>query len=277
MRARLFSVVLLLLALFLAGSGSVYAASAATQKTIVVAFSNDVKNPASVVRVNRVTTSDSVATVALQELIAGPNPEERANLHAFSELNGIFTGPPATVGGPDFTIQIANGVATVRFTRATASAGVMQDARIINEIKATLLQFPTIKSVTILTKDGNVFGSGKGDPQLHVDSVDIKVTPATLSTWTCGSYIQVVYTALFQVTPGSTGGVIDFAYSLNGGRTSTAEHLIILPGQKQTDYVFTWQGPLPADHTQPGAAMVKVTSPNDLLSAAVGPAGACRS
>ena len=110
----------------------------------------------------------------------------------------------------------------------------------------------------------------------RVTSVEMSVSPTTVSTWTCGSYIQVVYTATFHVVSGPSGGVIVFSYTLNNGRSQMSEKLTVLPGQHLSNYVFTWQGPLPADHTNPGPGGVMVTSPNQLISRIVSPTGACR-
>ena len=109
----------------------------------------------------------------------------------------------------------------------------------------------------------------------RVTSIDMSVTPATVSTWTCGSYIQVVYNAVFHVVSGPNGGTIVFSYTLNNGRSQTPEKLTIIPGQRQSNFVFTWQGSLPSDHTYPGPGGVLVTSPNYLLSQLVSPAGKC--
>ena len=109
-----------------------------------------------------------------------------------------------------------------------------------------------------------------------VTSISMSVTPATVSTWKCGSYIQVVYNAVFHVVSGPSGGTIVFSYTLNNGRSQTFEKLTIIPGQYLSNFVFTWQGSLPSDHTYPGPGGVLVTSPNYLLSQKVFPAGKCR-
>jgi hypothetical protein len=110
----------------------------------------------------------------------------------------------------------------------------------------------------------------------RVTSIEMFVTPTTTSTWKCGSYIQVVYNAVFHVVSGPTGGTIVFSYTLNNGRSQMPEKLTILPGQRQSNFVFTWQGSLPADHTYPGPGGVLVTSPNYMLSRMVSPSGGCR-
>src|SRR5579859_4599418 len=109
----------------------------------------------------------------------------------------------------------------------------------------------------------------------RVTSIDMSVTPTTVSIWKCGSFIQVVYNAVFHVVSGPNGGTIVFSYTVNNGRSQTAEKLTILPGQHLSNFVFTWQGSLPADHTYPGPGGVLVTSPNYLLSQMVYPAGKC--
>lgn len=109
-----------------------------------------------------------------------------------------------------------------------------------------------------------------------VTSIDMSVTPNTTSLWTCGSYIQVVYNAVFHVVSGPKGGTIVFSYTVNNGRSQTPEKLTILPGQRLSNFTFTWQGSLPADHTYPGLGGVLVTGPNALRSPMVKPAGVCR-
>jgi len=108
-----------------------------------------------------------------------------------------------------------------------------------------------------------------------VTSIDMSVTPTTVSLWKCGSYIQVVYNAVFHVVSGPNGGTIVFFYTINNGRIQTMANLTILPGQHLSNFVFTWQGSLPIDHTYPGPGGVLVTSPNSIVSKTVLPAGKC--
>ncbi len=108
-----------------------------------------------------------------------------------------------------------------------------------------------------------------------VTSIDMSVTPTTTSLWKCGSSIQVVYDATFHVVSGPHGGTMVFSYTLNNGRSQTSEKLTILPGQRLSNFVFTWQGSLPADHTAPGLGGVFVTSPNSIHSPMVSPFEKC--
>src|SRR5712692_119120 len=107
----------------------------------------------------------------------------------------------------------------------------------------------------------------------RVTSIAMSVTPTTVSLWKCGSYIQVVYNAVFHVVSGPNGGTIVFFYTVNNGRIQTMANLTILPGQHLSNFVFTWQGSLPIDHTYPGPGGVLVTSPNSIVSKTVLPAG----
>src|SRR5215472_16681767 len=99
-----------------------------------------------------------------------------------------------------------------------------------------------------------------------VTSIDMSVTPTTTSIWKCGSFIQVVYNAVFHVVSGPNGGTIVFSYTVNNGRSQTPAKVTILPGQHQSNFVFTWQGSLPSDHTFPAPGGVFVTSPNHFIS-----------
>jgi hypothetical protein len=136
-------------------------------------FPDSASNFAAVFPVQRVSPSLAVGTFSIQLLIAGPTLTERSNGY-FSELNSILTGPsncsaPFPTGGPDFKLALnkkgtkdEQGTATLQFCRATNSPGIGADARIQAEITATLEQFPNIKKVVILTKDGHCFGDASG-------------------------------------------------------------------------------------------------------------------
>ena len=123
--------------------------------------------------VNRVSLTSSVATFAIQLLIAGPTPQEYQAGY-FAVVNDLFSGPSNCAvapvrTGPDFRITLnkkgsvsEKGTATLKFCRSTSSAGIGVDALAISEINATLKQFSTIKKVVILTKDGHCFGDESG-------------------------------------------------------------------------------------------------------------------
>jgi hypothetical protein len=148
-----------------------------------------------------------------------------------------------------------------------AFCGNIISSRVVDATAVTSSHSHSASSTGLVTTNAATF---------TITSIDMSVTPSTISTWKCGSYIQVVYNAVFHVVSGPNGGTIVFSYTLNNGRSQTFEKLTVLPGQRLSNFTFTWQGSLPSDHTYPGPGGVLVTSPNSLLSQMVLPAGKCR-
>src|SRR3989454_7325175 len=123
--------------------------------------------------VERTSPTLAVGTFALQLLIAGPTLSEQQAGY-FTELNTMLSGPsncsaPLPVGGPDFTLSLnkkgtvtQTGTATIKFCRSLNSPGIGADARVTAEINATLKQFPRIKKVVILNRDGHCFADSIG-------------------------------------------------------------------------------------------------------------------
>ena len=110
---------------------------------------------------------------------------------------------------------------------------------------------------------------------LKVTSVNMSVTPGSIAGLSCGTNLTVTYTATFHVRPNSVGGTVKFNYTVNNGRGQTPASINFKPGETAKTYTFTWSGPLPIDHTYPGAGGVQVTSPNQLTSPLVAPTGQC--
>jgi hypothetical protein len=91
----------------------------------------------------------------------------------------------------------------------------------------------------------------------------------------CGSAATFAYTTVFHIPTGTAGGSIQFAYTLNNGRSQTSASVTASAGQTSVTYQFTSSGILPVDHTYPGVAIVMVTSPNQVQSPSVVPSGTC--
>ncbi len=108
-----------------------------------------------------------------------------------------------------------------------------------------------------------------------VTSVDLAVTPASIDGVPCGSSVSLAYTATFHLPARTAGGTIQFAYTLDNGRSSTNASVTVGPGQTTQTYTFTSSGTLPPDHTYPGIAEVLVQSPNAVHSPQVQPSGSC--
>jgi hypothetical protein len=144
--------------------------------------------------------------------------------------------------------------------------GTVISSHVANAAPVALSHSHSASSTNLATTNAATFS---------VTSIDMVVSPTNVSLWKCGSYIQVVYNAVFHVVSGPNGGTIVFSYTLNNGRSLTPEKLTIIHGQHLSNFVFSWQGSLPIDHTYPGLGGVLVTSPNSIVSQTVAPAGKC--
>jgi hypothetical protein len=103
--------------------------------------------------VQREVEPPRVGTGALEQLIAGPSLEEQQAGY-FSELGEMLQGS-SSCDGPDFSLSIVAGLATLRFCREVVSAGIGQDARVRSQIEATLKQFATVQTVRLLSPTGH--------------------------------------------------------------------------------------------------------------------------
>jgi hypothetical protein len=108
-----------------------------------------------------------------------------------------------------------------------------------------------------------------------VTGVDLSVNPSSIAGQACGSQASFTYTAVFHIPANTGGGTIQYAYTLNNGRSQTPATVTANAGQTSVTATFTSSGTLPADHTYPGPALVMVTSPNNVLSPSVLPSGTC--
>src|SRR6266567_3761858 len=87
--------------------------------------------------------------------------------------------------------------------------------------------------------------------------------------------VSFTYTAIFHIPAHTAGGTIQFAYTLNNGRSQTTGTVTAGAGETSKTFTFDSSGALSPDHTYPGTAMVMVTSPNHVISPSVKPSGAC--
>lgn len=110
---------------------------------------------------------------------------------------------------------------------------------------------------------------------LRVTSVDLAVSPQSIAGEACGANVTFTYTATFHLPAQSAGGVIQFAYTLNNGRSQTTDSVQAPAGATSVTATFTSSGALPVDHTYPEPAIVMVTSPNQIMSPSVTPNGSC--
>lgn len=109
-------------------------------------------DPSKTFPVDRTSPTPAIGTYAISQLIAGPTSDEAA-LGLYSTVK--VRNDASSCNGQDFKLTIANSVATLQFCRTFDAIGTMSDATAQETIKATLLQFSTVKKVIILTKAGN--------------------------------------------------------------------------------------------------------------------------
>ena len=116
-------------------------------------------DPSRVYAVDRTAPTLAVATFVIKQLITGPTTLETA-MGYFSDVK--IRNDSSICDDNDFRVSISNSVATLQFCRTFDAIGVMSDARAQEIIKASLLQFPTIKKVVILSKTGHCLFDASG-------------------------------------------------------------------------------------------------------------------
>ena len=109
-------------------------------------------DPSATFAVSRSTTDNGVGKFVIGELLKGPTPAEAGA--------GYFTtarlrSSDSNCGGPDFTLDINDSVAILKFCRTFDHLGVVADGQADSELRASLLQFSNIKRVMILNSSGN--------------------------------------------------------------------------------------------------------------------------
>lgn len=112
----------------------------------------------------RTTLRNDVATFAIEEIILGPTETEKSQGFAPSIGPDRFVTfiDASNCSGKDFTLNISQGSAILRFCRATTLSGDMSGFIVSEQITETLKQFPEIQKVTILNKNGTCFNDMKG-------------------------------------------------------------------------------------------------------------------
>lgn len=118
--------------------------------------------PRAVFAVDRTSPTLGVATYAVSQLISGPTASEKAAGY-YTPLEGALSGP-STCSGADITATLdwnrtkpEMGTVTLQFCRAVRGLGDTGAIVARNEITRTLTQFPAIKNVVIVYKDGSCF------------------------------------------------------------------------------------------------------------------------
>lgn len=109
-------------------------------------------DPGKTFAVGRTSPDLGVARFSVVELLKGPSASERSQGY-FSYVR--LRDDVSNCGGSDFTLTLANSVATLQFCKTFDHIGSVSDGQAESSIKATLLQFPTITKAIILNKAGD--------------------------------------------------------------------------------------------------------------------------
>lgn len=138
-----------------------------TSHTVSVYFSKHPQsddNPGETYPVQRTTQNNNVASFAMSELLHGPSTGEQTDGY-FATARIRAPASASSCNDQDFTLTITNATATLTFCRTFDHIGEISDGQAESEIKATLLQFPTIKKVIIL--------NGKGDCEFNLSGQNL--------------------------------------------------------------------------------------------------------
>jgi hypothetical protein len=144
-------------------TGGVTPSTAATH-TVKAFFVDDIKFNTPdmsefLTSVNRQTTRTDVATFAMEQVIAGPTAQERANL---SLREPIFLSGVSNCSGKDFTLSVSSGIATIRFCKPIVIHGDAEEWFFRAAVLNTLKQFPTVQKVKIYISDGSCWSDMSG-------------------------------------------------------------------------------------------------------------------
>ncbi|HBH46825.1 MAG: hypothetical protein A2445_03755 [Candidatus Jacksonbacteria bacterium RIFOXYC2_FULL_44_29] len=121
--------------------------NSASLKTVKIFFGNNVQNPGAedctlVYPVTRsIATTPAVGTAAIQELLTGPTEAEKSQGYFTSLNSGVVLQK----------LTIVDGIAKADFSKKLDEAvgGSCRVASIASQIRQTLLQFPSVKTVVI--------------------------------------------------------------------------------------------------------------------------------
>ncbi len=216
------------------------------------------------------------------------NPNDFDDFDEFDrELHGLFTRATAGIAPRhDLSASVqqrlarggsAHAGSMFRTRRSFSIAAPLCAALVVALLAGVLHWFGAVQggAPTRITGSAPTHAPTATSAPLTVTSVDLTVSPASVVGKPCGSAATFTYTVTFHIPAGTTGGTIQFGYTLNNGRSQASAAVTVGPGQASATYTFTSSGTLLADHTYPSVAMVMVTNPNNVSSPQVKPSGAC--
>src|SRR6266851_4628240 len=123
------------------------------------------------------------------------------------------------------------------------------------------------------TAQANATATARAVASFLVQSISISVSPASIAAMTCGTPVNVTYTATITIAPGSPGGTVALTWSI--GSSSTPASVTFAPGETVKTVSTTDMGILARNNSYPRNGSIASTSPNVINSTTVRPAGTC--
>ncbi len=215
------------------------------------------------------------------------SPSSIAGMACGTSINVVYTATfHAPANNPGGTVQFVyttnNGRATPQASIAFAPgetvktyafswSGTLSPDHVYPGLGGVVTSAPNVVNSPMVKPTGTCALSAA----FQVTGVDLAVSPSSIAGKACNTSLTLTYTVTFHIAPDSPGGMIQFAYSTNNGRSQTNASTVIDPAATTKTFTFTTSGTLYPDHTFPGVAIVMVTSPNNLISSGAFPSGAC--
>src|SRR5712692_10351715 len=160
-------------------------------------------------------------------------------------------------------LNISNQAATAH--AATATAHITATALAQAHAGAT--------ATAITLANANATATARALASFLVQSISISVSPASIAGMTCGTAVNVTYTATITIAPGSPGGTVALTWSI--GSSSTPASVTFAPGETVKTVSTTDMGILARNNSYPRNGSIASTSPNVINSTTVRPAGTC--
>lgn len=176
-----------------------------------------------------------------------------------------------TINNQNATAQ-ANATATAQ-ANATTVAHATATAK-ANASSTAIAQANANATVTAIAQaNANATATANATVPFKVRSITISVSPASIAGMTCGTLVNVTYTATITVASGSPGGTVQLTWHI-GSSTSPAS-ATFGPGETSKTVSFTDSGSLAANNSFPRNGSITSTSPNVVNSTTIRPAGTC--
>ena len=168
-------------------------------------------------------------------------------------------------------LNISNQAAT---TQANATATAHAATATAHVTATALAQAHAGATATAITlANANATATARALASFKVQRIIISVRPASIAGMTCGTPVNVTYTATITIAPGSPGGTVKLTWNI--GSTSTPASATFAPGETVKTVSITDMGTLARNNSYPRNGSITSTSPNVVKSTTIRPIGTC--